>query len=95
MKLAKVTGTVVVSRKDDNLPGERLLIVRNLDRAMQPQAGEFIVMDTVDAGEGDIVLYSTGSSARMTKTMWEKCVDGTIVGIVQHVTRGDQTVYRT
>jgi ethanolamine utilization protein EutN len=90
MKLGKVIGSVVATRKHDKLVGYKLLIVRQLKP--DPQGGlspahsgsEFIVaVDLVGAGPGELVLYASGSSARNASTdSHDSPVDEAIVGIV-------------
>jgi ethanolamine utilization protein EutN len=98
MKLGKVIGSVVATRKHDRLVGYKLLIVRQLKPGpegslvpAQRGGGEFIVaVDLVGAGPGELVLYASGSSARNASTdSHDSPVDEAIVGIV------DQTDFDT
>jgi ethanolamine utilization protein EutN len=90
MKLGKVIGSVVATRKHDRLVGNKLLIVRQLkpdpEGSLVPahSGSEFIVaVDLVGAGPGELVLYSSGSSARNASTdSHDSPVDEAIVGIV-------------
>ncbi len=64
--LARVTGNVVATRKDEGLEGHRLLVVRpiGLDRGFSGTA--LLAVDRVDAGEGDTVLVmKEGGGARL------------------------------
>ena len=85
MKLGKVVGTVVATRKDDRLSGFKLLVVATLTPQMQPDGGYEVAVDTVSAGFKETVLLCTGSSARMTDRTEKAPVDATIVGIVDTV----------
>jgi ethanolamine utilization protein EutN len=90
VKLGKVVGSVVATRKHDRLVGYKLLVVRQLkpgpDGKLVPFAGsgEFTVaVDLVGAGAGEIVLYASGSSARNASSEdRDSPVDEAIVGIV-------------
>ena len=65
MILARVVGTVVATRKDERLHGQKLLVARAVDPHGKDEAGYLVAVDTVDAGIGDRVLIVSGSSARM------------------------------
>ena len=82
MRLAKVVGTVVSTRKDEKLQGLTLLIVHFMDETGELMKESIVAVDTVGAGVGEIVLVATGSAARLTKATEGKPIDGTIVSIV-------------
>jgi microcompartment protein CcmK/EutM len=86
MLLARVTGTVVATRKDDRLLSAKLLVVRSVDPQGKVDGAPFVAVDTVDAGVGETVLIVSGSSARMATGMKDLPVDAVIVGIVDEVT---------
>ena len=50
-------------------------------------------MDTVGAGDGEIVMWAGGSSSRQTDLTTNKPVDSSIVGIVDHVDIQGRRVY--
>lgn len=82
MTLGKVVGTVWATRKDEQLVGMTLQIVRelNLDGTMKDR---FVVaVDGVGAGTGEVVLFVQGSSARQTDLTRNKPVDAVIAAIV-------------
>lgn len=82
MIIGKVVGTVVSTRKHDDLVGSKFLIVDPLDK-MNAQAGERLVaVDSVGAGISDIVLVATGSAARLACKNTDTPIDACIVGIV-------------
>lgn len=85
MILAKVVGTVVATRKDERLVSHKLLLVRPIDPAGEPQGNHLIAVDTVDAGAGETVLIVSGSSARMAAELKDTPVDAAIVGVVDTV----------
>ena len=85
MILAKVVGTVVATRKDERLVGQKLLLVQALDATGKPQGNYLVAVDTVDAGAGETVLIVSGSSARMAADLKDSPVDAAIVGIVDAV----------
>jgi len=82
MILGKVIGTVWSTKKDENLIGSKLLIVRQLDLDFQEKSNFLIAIDSVGAGEGEIVLVASGSSARQTTITKNKPVDAVVMAIV-------------
>ena len=86
MQLARVIGSVVSTRKSDRLVGLKLLVAVPIDMdSMQEKGSPFITVDTVGAGEGEIIMWAGGSSSRQTDLTTGKPVDSTIVGIVDFV----------
>jgi microcompartment protein CcmK/EutM len=82
MILGKVIGTVWSTKKDENLIGSKLLIVKQLDLDYKEKNNFLIAVDSVGAGEGEIVLVASGSSARQTIITKNKPVDAVIMAIV-------------
>jgi microcompartment protein CcmK/EutM len=82
MKMGRVIGAVVASRKDEKLQGLKLLVVRNLDLDLASEKGYVVAADAVGAGAGEVVLYATGSSARQTAITDGRPVDAVIMAIV-------------
>lgn len=82
MFLGKVIGTVWSTRKDENLVGSKFLIVKQLDLELNPKSNFVVAVDSVGAGEGEVVLVATGSSARQTSITKNKPIDAVIMAIV-------------
>jgi microcompartment protein CcmK/EutM len=99
MFLAKVTGSVVATQKVKSMTGHKLLLVEPL--RVDPQSRDrllgtgrsFVVVDTVGAGQGEMVLIVQGSSARLTPETEKLPVDATIVGIVDTVNVENRTIF--
>ena len=91
MFVAKVTGAVVSTQKVDAMVGAKLLIVEPYrlepeERASLTTTGRtFVAVDTVGAGEGEFVLITQGSSARLTPQTKSMPIDAVIIGIVDKV----------
>jgi microcompartment protein CcmK/EutM len=85
MWLGKVVGTVVAPTKNDSLVGSKLLIVQPLKLDEMNTISLQVAVDTVGAGNSDIVLVSTGSSARCLMKNDHSAVDAAIVGIVETI----------
>ena len=82
MLIGRVVGTLVADQKDPKLLGSKLLVVQQLDLEGRDASGYVIAADSVGAGEGEVVLYATGSSARNTRSTEGKPIDATIMAIV-------------
>ncbi len=85
MVLGKVVGTVVSTRKEDELAGLKLLLVKACDADGKASGATVVAVDAVGAGVGEVVLYASGSSARQTKVTKDRPVDATIMAIVDQV----------
>ncbi len=88
MKLGRIVGTVVSSRKEEKIEGLKLYIVRDLavGRERLGEKEAFVVAaDAVGAGVGEVVLYASGSSARQTKATDGRPIDATVMAIVDQV----------
>jgi len=80
--LGKVIGTVWSTKKDEKLVGAKLLIVKKLDLKLVEKNDFVVAVDSVGAGEGEVVLVATGSSSRQTEFTQDKPVDAVIMAIV-------------
>lgn len=85
MVVAKVVGTVVASRKEEELSGLKLLLIKACDVDGKPTGQALVAVDAVGAGVGEVVLYAAGSSARQTKVTKDRPVDATIMAIVDTI----------
>lgn len=82
MFLGKVIGTVWSTKKDENLVGAKFLIVNELDLDLNEKDRFVVAVDSVGAGDGEVVLVATGSSSRQTEFTKDKPVDAVIMAIV-------------
>ena len=85
MKLAKVIGNVWATRKYASLDSHRLLMVQPLAFDGSITGTPIIALDTVDAGQGDMVVYATASEAAIPFKPELTPTDATIVGIVESI----------
>lgn len=81
MLVGTVRGSIVSTRKSDNLVGNKFMIVE-LAPSMQGGTKELIAIDKIGAGIGEQVLIATGSAARIGSGIPEAPVDAAIVGII-------------
>lgn len=99
MFIGRITGSVISTQKVDVMVGQKLLIVEPLrvnekDQSnLLPTGRTFIAVDTVGAGEGEVVLCVQGSSARFTDETKKLPVDAAVIGIVDQVQLGTTTIF--
>jgi microcompartment protein CcmK/EutM len=99
MLIAKVTGAVVATQKVAAMVGHKMLMVEPF--RIDPQSRDKLVttgramvaVDTVGAGEGEMVLITQGSSARLTPETKALPVDTVIIGIIDTVHVGPACLY--
>jgi microcompartment protein CcmK/EutM len=94
MLIAKVVGTVVSTMKDEKLMGRKLLIVQQADEHGNVFGKPYVAVDTVDAGEGDLVLTAAGSSARQTMVTKDTPVDAVIMSVIDSLEIKGDVVFR-
>jgi microcompartment protein CcmK/EutM len=84
MQLARVIGTVVATRKDENLHATVLLLLQPLTADRQPAGRTLVAVDSVGAGVGEEVFFVRGREASFPFHPAQPPVDAGIVGIVDH-----------
>jgi len=85
MIFAKVIGTVVSTQKDENLKGKKLLLCKEVTHDGKPLNTYHVAVDAVQAGEGNFVLLTYGSSSRMTDMTKDAPIDAVISAIIDDV----------
>ena len=81
MLKGQVISNIVSTRKQPTLVGSKFLEVRLIEN--NQMTDKFIIaVDSVGAGIGEIVLITTGSSARLALHNTETPTDAVVVGIV-------------
>jgi microcompartment protein CcmK/EutM len=91
---ARVTGNVVCTQKDEKLVGCKLLLVQPVDLAGAAKGNPIVAVDSVGAGEKELVLIVQGSSARQTSRTQGNPVDAVIFAIVDTVEQGGKAVFK-
>jgi ethanolamine utilization protein EutN len=99
MFIGKVTGNVVASQKIDSVVGHKMVLVQALT-VKGEKPGELaatgrvaVAIDTLGAGEGDIVLVTQGSSARLTDATKNLPTDAVVIGIIESIRSGGRSVH--
>ena len=100
MFLAEVIGQVVSTKKDDNLLGKKLLLLRpQLVDDKDPKkfkhgSNTVVAIDNVGSGEGDLVMFCQGSSARQAEGLRPVPVDAAVVAIIDSVDVLGEKIYK-
>lgn len=81
MIIGKVVGSVISTRKNENLVGNKFLIIEPI-KSMAHAGDRLVAIDNVGAGIGEVVLVATGSAARIGCGMENTPIDAAIVGII-------------
>ena len=93
MHLARVIGSVVATRKEEELEGLKFLLLEQADPKGVGRDSFVVAVDAVGAGAGDLVMYASGSSARQTTVTKDRPVDATVMAIVDLVEDGGDLAY--
>jgi len=94
MEIGRVEGTVVSTAKSDRLEGLKLMLVHVLDAELKDTNTFVVAVDSVAAGEGEIVIVVRGSSARQSAELTNVPTDAAIVAIIDTLEVGGKTVYK-
>jgi ethanolamine utilization protein EutN len=100
MFIGKVSGSVVSTQKIKTVVGSKLLLVQALT-VKGDSPGELadtgrvaVAIDMLGAGEGDLVLVTQGSSARLTEGTRNMPTDAVVVGIIDAIQAGSREIYK-
>lgn len=90
MELARVIGTVWATQQHPTFRGGRLLVIQPVDAARKASGATLVAMDTVGAGTGEIVFFTTFYEAtipwrRRNRGMDLTPVGAAVVGIVDRI----------
>ena len=94
MFIGKVVGTVVSTVKDEKVVDLKLQIVQEVDEHNQPRGKYVVAADAIGAGQGDLVLFAQGSSARQTTLTDGRPIDAAIFAVVDSWDVDDELVYQ-
>ena len=84
MIIGKVTGSIVSTRKQDNLIGNKFMIIEPIN-IMNGEQKQLVAIDNIGAGIGEYVLVAQGSAARIGCGMKDSPIDAAIVGIIDNM----------
>ena len=101
MFLAEVIGQIVATKKDESMHGKKLLLLRP-QLVDEKDATKFrhgsntvVAVDNVGAGEGDLIMFCQGSSARQAAGLRKLPVDAAVVAIIDSVDVLGKKIYKS
>lgn len=96
MILAKVIGMVVADARVSSMGGQMLRLVQLLDgRTLEPKGGIYVAADVTGAGDGELVMLSSGASARKANNLQNAPVDLVIIAIIDELAGAGGAIYRS
>ncbi|HKR00913.1 MAG TPA: EutN/CcmL family microcompartment protein [Pyrinomonadaceae bacterium] len=87
MILARVLGNIVATQKNLRYAGGRIMLCQQITPEGEEMGPTVLALDSVDAGEGDVVLIvqeGWGASTAATKEAGA-AIDSAIVGVVDRI----------
>ncbi len=84
MLLGRVIGDVVATQKNSRYEGARIMVVQPINLDGTPRGATLLALDSVDSGEGDVVIVVQEGWGASTAATGEPgaAIDSAIVGIV-------------
>ncbi|HZS07434.1 MAG TPA: EutN/CcmL family microcompartment protein [Blastocatellia bacterium] len=91
MILARVIGNVVATQKNQRYGTARIMLVQPINPDGTPRGGTVLALDSVDAGEGDVVVIVQEGWSASTASTGEPgaAIDSAIVGVVDFIEEDD------
>jgi microcompartment protein CcmK/EutM len=83
--IGKVIGTVIATKKDPELEGLKLLLIKGADLDGTTNGPLLVAADAIGAGLGELILYAAGSSARQTVQTKDRPVDHVVMAIIDQI----------
>jgi ethanolamine utilization protein EutN len=84
MIIGKVIGSIVSTRKQDNLVGNKFMVIEPINM-MNGAHNKLVAIDNIGAGIGEYVLVAQGSAARIGCGLPDAPIDAAIVGIIDDI----------
>ena len=87
MLIARVIGNVVATQKNQRYEGSRIMLCRQITPDGEDMDYTCLALDSVDAGEGDIVVIAQEGWSASTASTGKPgaAIDSAIVGVVDHI----------
>ncbi len=85
MNVARVIGTIWATRKHPELEGAKIQVIQPLTVQGEPIGKPLAAVDTVGAGEGELVYYVTAYEAVIPFFRPMVPIDASLVGIIDTI----------
>jgi ethanolamine utilization protein EutN len=85
--LARVIGNVVATQKNERYRHARVMLVQPINLDGSARGASLLALDSVDAGEGDMVIVVQEGWSASTAATGEPgaAIDSAIVGVVDYI----------
>jgi len=85
--LARVIGNVVATQKNERYREARVMLVQPINPDGSARGSSLLALDSVDAGEGDVVLIVQEGWSASTAATGEPgaAIDTAIIGVVDYI----------
>jgi len=85
--LARVLGNVVATQKNRRYDNARIMLVQPINPDGTSRGSSFLALDSVDSGEGDVVVVVQEGWSASTSATGEPgaAIDSAIVGVVDFI----------
>lgn len=94
MQIGRVKGRVVATKKAENMVGWKLLLVQPIDLDTFQEKGSILVAaDMAGAGNGEVVMLTSGSPARQTPLTDGKPTDLIISAVIDSIEVSGQRIF--
>lgn len=92
MILARVLGNVVATQKNSRYQDARIMLVQPINPDGAPRGVSMLALDSVDAGEGDIVIVVQEGWSASTAATGEAgaAIDSAIIGVVDSIEQDNE-----
>ena len=94
MIVCKVIGKAVSTIKDKRLAGQTMLVVGRMGTDPEVVLDQFVALDAVGAGEGEIVGVIEGTPAQRAVGKEDIPIDAVIVAIFDSLTVKGKEIYK-
>lgn len=85
MKLGKIIGRVISTKKVDSFEGLKFLLVQPLDENRNVLGDAIVAVDPLQCGIGELVYYETSKEAGRVLETTMNPIDAAIMGIVDEI----------
>ena len=87
MLIARVIGNVVATQKNQRYEGARVLLCRQITPEGEDMDYTCLALDSVDAGEGDIVVIAQEGWSASTAATGRPgaAIDSAVIGVVDYI----------
>jgi microcompartment protein CcmK/EutM len=83
----------VATQKDKGISSRKLMLIQPVDCFLKASGEILVAIDAVGSGDGEIVLFASGSSARQTESTKDTPCDCVIMAIVDQVEKDGVIVF--